>query len=248
LGDIHAGTIHFAENELKAKVQEIKKDPAAFWIGMGDYAEWITPSDPRWDPSQRVVADWVEPDNIATSQERYVVSLLEPIKKKCVGLLYGNHEESIRKHNHNNVQKNICEALGVPNLGYSCFVRFAFSRENSTEQHSVIGHFEHGSGNCVTKGAKLNKLRRSMESFDADLYGYAHMHDVITDSKPYLTLNAVNRIWAADKVGAVTGCWLRTYTQGNTSSYGEQKGYPPGKIGCPVFILDPDKGTLEVKA
>ncbi len=132
-GDIHCGTIHCAETEVKAKRDEIKNTPNAYWLGVGDYAEWITSKDPRWDPSPKVIAPWVEQDNIAETQRRWIVDLFEPIKDKCIGLLYGNHEESIRKHNNDNVHKNICDDLKVDNLGYSCFVHLSFKR--GTETH-----------------------------------------------------------------------------------------------------------------
>lgn len=123
LGDIHAGTIHCVEEDIKRKVAEIAKERNAYWIGMGDYAEFITPKDKRFDPSQKAIAEWCKQDNIAHDQTEWIYKLFKPIAKKCVGLLYGNHEESMRIFNHDNVQQNICEDLGVDNLGFSCFLR-----------------------------------------------------------------------------------------------------------------------------
>ncbi len=37
LGDIHAGTIHCVESDIKRKVEEIRQKKNAYWIGMGDY-------------------------------------------------------------------------------------------------------------------------------------------------------------------------------------------------------------------
>ena len=245
IGDIHCGTIHCVEDKVRAKVAEIEKDKNALWIGMGDYGEFITPSDPRFDPHQKSIAEWVDQDDVAESERKWIVELFKPIKKKCVGLLYGNHENAIRVHTHNNVHKHICEDLGVDNLGYSSFVIFHFHRENSNEKHNIKGVFTHGSGWAITKGAKLNKLRRFMDDFDALIYGYAHMHDIITDSKPYLTVEN-GRIKQKEAVGAVTGSWFRTYTKGIIASYGEQKVYPPTVIGCPHFILNAEEGSAEI--
>ena len=143
LGDIHAGTIHCVEDHIKRKVEEIKSKKNAYWIGMGDYAEFITPKDKRFDPNLKSIAEWVEPDNIAHCQVQWLTKLFQPIGKKCLGLLYGNHENSIRIYNHDNVIKNLCENLGVDNLGFSCFLRLFFRRENSTESHIVKGAFTH---------------------------------------------------------------------------------------------------------
>lgn len=245
LGDIHYAIKHCAEAKIKAKVGEVKSDPLSLWLGMGDYAEFIYPSDPRWD--NKVIVDEVNKDNIAEDETKWVVNLFEPIVEQGVGLLEGNHEDAIRRHLHVDVQKNISDRLGLPNLGYSAFVRFIFRRENSSESHVVVGFFTHGSGYAITKGAKLNKLQRVMDMFEADIYGVAHMHDIITDTKPYLKIDNQLRIKQLEKVGAVTGSWFKTYAQGVGASYGEKKTYPPTTLGCPIFTIVPDKGILKVE-
>jgi len=244
LGDEHEGVKHHSGKALARKVNEIKDDPFAMWLGMGDKAEFITPSDPRWDIGG--IEDWVKQDNIAECETEHWCDTHMPIQKQCIGLLEGNHEDAIRIHNHVDVQSNICKRFGVDSLGYSCFVRFTFKRKKSREAHTIIGYFTHGSGWAITKGAKLNKLQRIMEGFDADIYGVGHMHDIITDSKPYLTLDANNRIRQKEKVGAVTGCWFRTYSQDVRASYGEKKSYPPTAVGCPVFLIKPQTGEITV--
>lgn len=244
-GDIHIGTIHCAEGEVRKKVAEILEDPFAEWVGMGDYSECITPSDKRWDPNNEVIPEWVEKDNISTCLQKRVVELLEPIKHKCVGLLYGNHENSIRQRNHDNIHKNICDELGVKDLGYSCFVHFKFRRRSSKEAHLVKGMFTHGTGSARTEGGRINYLVRTMSSFDANIYGYGHTHGMQLYSPDTLGTSDNMVIKAKGKLGALTGCWFRTYTQGNIASYGEIKVYSPTRIGCPVFVLNPDKGTIE---
>jgi len=212
---------------------------------MGDYGEFIVGNDPRFDIG--VISDWVKPDDIVESQRKWIKNLLSPIKGKCLGLLEGNHEDSIRLHFKGDVQQHICDDLGVPNLGYSCFTDLVFRRgADEANTFTALGHFEHGSGNAVTKGWKLNLLHKSMLSFDGILHGRAHHHDIITDSLPYMTLDKTGRIKQKVKVGAITGCWFRTYSQGIRASYGEKKGYPPTRIGCPVFTIRPFRGEIEV--
>jgi hypothetical protein len=235
LGDIHAGTVHCVEDKVKAKVQEIAQNKNAMWIGMGDYGEWITPKDKRFDPNQCAIADWVEPDNIGESQTKWIVDLFSPIKDKCIGLLYGNHEDSIRVYNHENVQKNICERLGVDNLGYSAFIRMIFTRGQG--HYVATGAFTHGAGCAITEGAKINSLTRFMKSTEADIYGYAHLHDYIPKSFSRLVVNDKGNIKSKVAIGAITGSWFRTYTQGVIASYGERKCYPPTEICCAVFSI-----------
>ncbi len=245
LGDIHAGTIHCVENKIKKKVQEIAETKNAYWVGMGDYAEFITPRDKRFDPAQKAIAEWVEQDNIAESQTKWIVDLFTPIKDKCWGLLYGNHEDSIRKFNHDNVQKNICERLGVSNLGFSCFLKLHTSRSGG---HNLLYKlaFTHGASSAITEGAKLMALMRWMKANEADIYAYGHCHDYMPKSLSRLAVSEAGKIKQKVSIGATTGSWFRTYTQGLIASYGEQKVYPPTEICCAVFTIDPEHDYIDV--
>lgn len=242
-GDCHLGTVHCCEDEIQKKVKQIQNTENCYFVGMGDYMECITPKDPRWDGSG--IAGWVHDDNIAYDQTNRLCEILAPIKDKCLGLLEGNHEDAIKKHNHDNVQRVICEKLGVTNLGYSCFIKFIFIRSKSHNEQ-YIGYFTHGAGCAVTAGAKLTRLQRTMDNFEADIIAHAHVHDVLTYVKPYLMLNSANQVKSRVKVAAMTGCYFRTYTQGESSSYGEIKSYPPTTLGSPTFTIIPDKGILKV--
>ena len=243
LGDIHAGSLHCAENEIKRQVQIIKDDPHSVWVGMGDYAELITPKDSRWDTD--VIAEWVERSNPAESQRVWVRNLFKPIADKCIGLLSGNHEESIRLHNYQDIHLDLCRDLGVTNLGYSCFVRFKFQRYTGTV-HSFVGVFQHGSGGAQTEGGKIMRLKRLMDSFDADIYAMGHIHDIQIDTIPQITIDDAGKIKQKVRVGAITGSWMKSYTQGIRASYAERKGYPPSVLGCSHFVISPDKETLRV--
>ena len=93
-------------------------------------------------------------------------------------------------------------------------------------------------------------LMRFMKSFEADIYGYGHVHDFIDKSFSRMTITDTSRgkarIKSSVSVGATTGCWFRTYTQGIVASYGEKKSYPPTEICCAVYTLDPANGFLDV--
>ncbi len=243
-GDVHAGTIHCVEDKAQDKIKEIANCENALVIGMGDYGEFITPDDKRWNPDQKAIAKWVEPDDVARCQEDFITKLFEPVKSKCIGLLYGNHEDNYRVHKFGNVQKHICDNLGIENLGYSCFVRLRFKRENSTESHIFKICATHGRSAAVTKGAKVNALRRFMDDFEADIYAYAHVHDIDDQRRPYMTVNSDNRIKDRSSLGVLTGCWFKTYTQGIVASYGEMKVYPPTVIGCPYIEVNPSTGEM----
>ena len=246
IGDIHAGIKHCAETLIKNRIAEIKADPNAYWIGMGDYAEFITPSDPRYDIG--VIADWVHKENIAHDEEEWVVNLFKPITKKCIGLLEGNHEDAHRIHKNGYVQKNICEKLKVDDLGTTCLIRFIFKRKNSTESHVIKGVFAHGAGWAITKGTKMNRLEKFMNIFPTcQIVAMGHMHDKIAHELPYLDITDSDNITDCVRVGAVTGSWFKTYEQGVRASYGEKKGFPPCVLGSPVFVIKPSSNKVWVE-
>jgi hypothetical protein len=244
-GDIHIGTLHCYEEGVRKKVKQIQDDPLAYYVEMADSCEFITPHDPRWDSG--ALPEWLHPNNIAEDQTQRYCEIMSPIKHKCIGKLKGNHEDAIEKHSDVNVQQNICDRLGIDNLDASCFIRFIFKRKSSNEQHEYTGFFTHGSGCAVTPGAKLIRLQRLMDNFDADIIAHGHIHDLIIYEKPYLSVDKTNHVRHKVKVGAMTGCWFRTYTQDVASSYGEKKNFPPTMLGCPVFEIEPDKRRLSVR-
>ena len=85
-----------------------------------------------------------------------------------------------------------------------------------------------------------------MKQNDADIYAYGHVHDYIPKSFTRLGTDASGRIKNRVSIGATTGCWFRTYTQGQVASYGEEKTYPPTEICCAVFTMNPMTGFLDV--
>jgi len=165
--------------------------------------------------------------------------------KKCIGLIEGNHEKAIRRKGHVDIHSNICGEIGVPDLGYTAFVRLIFLRDgaNAFEVQCV---FTHGRTGGRTKGGKINSLNRFMLRFDADVYARGHSHDLIVDTVPYLGLTRGGKILHKVKSGAITGCYFSTYTQGVSSSYGEEAEFDPTSLGCAVFHIKPMERRVEV--
>jgi hypothetical protein len=244
IGDIHGGTKHCAIEMVKSVISKVKNDKHALVIGMGDYAEFISPKDPRWD--SKCIDELVDRDDIAESEVDWVVKLFSPVKTQIIGLIEGNHENMFRVHSHADPHKNICARLGVKNLGATAFINLRFDR-NGSGSHLIRVVAAHGAGGAITPGAKLTRLQRFMNNYAARVYLHGHVHDIITHTIPYLEVNDAGRIVSRDKVGAMTGCFFTTYTQGMPPSYGEWKNYPPTSLGCPVVTIIPDKDIVKVE-
>ena len=248
LGDIHAGSIHCSEKRIRAKVEEIKSKKNALWIGMGDYADCITTNDKRWNAYG--LADWVLQDDIIDSQRTWLRELLKPIKGKCLGLLTGNHEETIHDRHQDAITRHLCEDLEVDYLSYTCFVDLMFERDTSKRLYQIFAW--HGAGAAQSDGGKLMRLMKLVNEVQADIYLMGHLHDII--AKPPHRLRCVNgRVKSIPLVATMTGSWLTAYTQPKSDikmgvSYAEKKGYVPNRIGCPVIHINPDKETITVEA
>ena len=94
LGDMHLGVVHCDEDLLDKEVLKIKADKNARWLGMGDYGDYISPSDfKRWEGA--ILAPWMRKheDNIGPTQTDRINEILSPIWGQCIGLIEGNHED-----------------------------------------------------------------------------------------------------------------------------------------------------------
>jgi hypothetical protein len=90
------------------------------------------------------------------------------------------------------------------------------------------------------------RLKKFMDSFEADIYAMGHLHDIKTNTIPCLYLDDGGHIKQKIKAGAITGSWMKSYTEGVRASYAERKGYTPTPVGCPHFVITPDKNKLQV--
>lgn len=258
LSDLHKLNRACAEDKIKEDVNRIKNDPYSFWVGGGDYADFIGYSDKRFDPD--AVADWVSVKDLGNIGRKGIEDCRDtfwPIREKCLGLIIGNHEKKYElKNEHDGLHAWLCTELGVPNLQYCSLFDIVFVRTvcktpklyfnakdlNIASSSTFRVFIHHGSGYSNTPGGKMNKLIQFMQSFDADFYFCGHVHDKMGRREPAITANkACDRIEARDRLGVVSGSYLKTYAQG-VCTYGEQKGYRPVSLGAAWIAVNPFTG------
>ncbi|MDD5288316.1 MAG: hypothetical protein PHY28_04310 [Dehalococcoidales bacterium] len=267
LGDIHLGVVHCDEDLLKAKVREIKSNPNAYWLGMGDYGDCITPSDfKRWEG--RILATWMRgnEDNIGPAQVEYVDDILSPIWNKCLGLIEGNHDDSIRKFNHYNFMTELLkkankgikrpEDYNVRYAGVSCFLQLAFHRvgagwkeaSHGKTGHEIIVHARHGEGAARTSGARALAVLRLAQTFvNANITLMGHLHGQEAPDLPERLILRDGHIKAFDGIATMTGAWLKAYAEGVPPCYLERWGTPPSQLGCPRIVIEPDKQRMTLE-
>jgi len=275
LGDLHAGAVHCDEDRLQEKVYEIKSyGRQAIVIGMGDYGDCITPNDlKRWDA--RILAPWLvddlkaphsngekvpelpvwmrsNMDNIGPGILRRVDQILSPIWGSFVGLIEGNHDDGIRKHNHYNFMKELLlkanKKHDVPYAGVQCFIVLHFVRKNSNEVHDIIIHARHGEGSARTSGARaLAVLRMAQSTPEAQITLMAHLHGQESPDIPQRLRVVKAKLKDKDAIATMTGAWLKAYMQGQPPSYLERYGCPPSVLGCPCIVIDPNRQLMTLE-
>ena len=248
------------------KVYEIKSlGKQAIVIGGGDYGDCITPNDTkRWDA--RILAPWLQDDmndklpvwmrsnmdNIGPGILRRVDEILKPIWSSFVGLIEGNHDDGIRKHNHYNFMKELLlkanEKHDVKYAGVQCFLVLHFVRKNSREVHDIVLHVRHGEGAARTSGARaLAVLRMAQSTPDADVTLMSHLHGQESPDIPQRLTVYRGKIKERNALATMTGAWLKAYMQGVPPSYLERYGSTPSVLGCPRIVFQPGKGIMTLE-
>ena len=269
MADIHFGNRACALGRCKADIEQIRGDPFSFWVGGGDYAEYIGLTDKRFDPD--CVADRLRVKDMGRLGKVLIAGvgdLLEPIKGKCLGLVLGNHEKKYQQaKEQSDLHASLCVKLDVPNLEYSALFDVVFVRRPSQKtpilrtkpptnrkgdpfgNSSAFRFFiHHGAGFAQTPAGKLKRLLDFMSTFKADVYMVGHVHD--KTGKRRVEVGGDTRcknLIEHERLGIISGSYLKTYAQGVTT-YGEQRGYGAVPLGPSFVRICPEtrKMTAEI--
>lgn len=261
IADIHYGNRSCNMKRFREDVKKIKEDPDALWFGGGDYCDFIAPGDKRWDAS--IIDEDIKVKDLGRLGHvlcKKMIKEFEPIQSKCLGLLYGNHEDKYMKSkDQQDLHTWMCTEMGVPDLGYCCFMDLCFSHRNAggpkrvavyrqglagmkSSSHWTLRFFlHHGFSSAASPGGKLNSLIKAMTHFDADCYMMGHVHDQKAQRNVRIGANSTcTELEDKQTIGVITGSYLMTYAKG-FSGYGEQKGYGPTPLGAVKITVEPDK-------
>lgn len=208
---------------------------------MGDYCECINIDDKRFDPQS------IDPNYNIKSLSRLVSQqidditfLLKPIANKCIGLLTGNHEETIRLRYHRDVGYDIAKELNILDryVGYDGWIRLIFTR-NKRDSTMFTIYASHGFGGARKSGPKVNRLEDVAHVFDADIIILGHEHKkIIAPPVLKLGLNQLGDLIQKRQFALMSGSYLRGYNR-KATTYVEKKGYPPADLGTVTISLKP---------
>lgn len=243
VSDAHLGNCHTREDEIKGVVERIAGDDMARWLDAGDKIECITHTDRRFEPED--LADWIparDLNRLPELQVRRYTQHFAPIADKCLGLIEGNHEETVREKHQYPVHGAICERLGVRDLGYSAvWLRLRFKRATGGRDCRVLNVVAtHGSGSSRTTSGKALRLERALHVYAADLVFLAHLH---TRQRVAAMdwIETRGRVIPRKRIAVCGGTFLET------ASYAIKRGYPPSEVGAVCVEYWPQEHHLEVR-
>ncbi len=255
-GDVHWGTRACDEDAARAYLAKLEADDHGIGILGGDIIEAIPHTDPRYD--RQLLAGWcrdaIDP---VLEQKRYALSMLEPCKDKWLGAIEGNHERALRDKQGRDTHGALCEALGIPDLTYSAWIRLVFVRKSANTKTAgstatYLIHIAHGSqAGGILAGAEKNRLGRRMERYQADLclVGHSHWREILDDRQKF-TIPRKGRLPKECRpvrpIAANWGTYFRTAPRG-PSSYAERREYDPKDIGGIIVTFRPDRGDIVVE-
>ena len=262
LTDLHIGAKACDERLLRQTIQTIANDPFAYWIGGGDYIDAIArKGDKRYQES--TLAPWLRGQDDTIGQQRdYVVEILKPIARKCLGLVCGNHEYAALKYYDRNIYWEFVRRMadladkepGALALGVQGFLVIRFRRGTKKKfggSKRMIVYCHHGYGGGRLPGGHALALGRVLGDYSCHLALLGHRHVQHAISKVVAGPGSTGAKMIT-RYGVFCGSYLNTYVHTSTKkcpvdTYPEHKGLPPSLLGTPLITIRPDKMRIAVQ-
>lgn len=251
IGDIHLGAAACDEQALARVISKIKSDDYAYWIGMGDMTDGIGRNVGDKRSAEASLAKWLhgEPRIFERQRER-LIETVKPIAGKCIGLLMGNHEESVLNRLGQDMYIAVASELSKEAghdrnlaLGYSAFIRLRIRRPATNRTTGgassvpITIYAHHGYGGGRKAGGKALKLEDQVMKADADIYLFGHVHGDVSIRGERMYMSTGGKLQRRMYVATVTGTYLKTILDDGMSSYSESHGYNPTPIGSPEIAI-----------
>ena len=217
-------------------------DNGAYFIGMGDYADFASPSnqkklaDPDLYDSTRLALDRVSNSFIDT----LIGDALEPSIGRWLGLVRGHHYWTLADGMSSD--ERLCEKLKAPFLGDCGIIGLKYPAG------TVEIWVHHGAGYGQTVGAPLTRLERLTSTFPTvHVFLIGHQHKLVAARHPerIIPLWQSRSLEHQSAVIACTGSFMRGYTAGRevgnhpAGSYVEKGMLPPVALGGILLQVAP---------
>lgn len=246
VGDIQwSGKRGPTASETLRSVIERGMELGAWFLGMGDYIDFLSPSNRQrlrgaalYDTAEDVIDDKA----LELTMELYETHL-KPTKGRWLGLLEGHHFTQLKTGDTTDMR--LCQMLDTKFLGTSAYIRLQFRQQ--TERHSLIVWAHHGAGGGSKAAAPVQKLENIAPYWDADVFVMGHM-----TKQAMASINRISSRWNGNGspdlihrkimlvgAGGFSKGYVEHARQGQVprGGYVEQRLLNPAALGAPTIKI-----------
>jgi len=245
LYDIHAGHVNCDKNELKKYLAD--SDESTYFIGGGDMIDAVICSDVK---RYRKSGDDTKSEAIIDEQIETIYDVIQGYRERILGLMLGNHEDTILTKCGTNPIKRLCAMLStkehdVKYLGYSCLIKLCMRTDKGIGRSLDIRAHHGWGGGTRTQGGSITKYSNDIKYWYADIFLFGHDHRRQFDEVPRLALSG-KKLVARPQLICLCGSYKKSYSVDGSVTYEEKGGFPPTHIGGINILIKPDmhKGII----
>jgi len=247
---VAAGDLHWASAESAHDCwwKMFEEYPDALYVFMGDILNSISMEDRRFAALR---PEYYKLETFHRLVEEEVYDFVEQMKKRLgaswikqhvIGCISGNHPiKTVMRKLGYDPHNLMCKMLGIRNLGYSCMFPIVLRVRDRGWAREVMVFCHHGFGRgSRTEGGNITSLSRHAMQFDARIFIYGHVHElVVKDLPPRITYRKGKEPWisAEGRLLVLSGTFQRTFSRSEYPSYAEISGFPARPLGFAVIRM-----------
>lgn len=245
IGDVQFGSAECDVDRFKRHIAWAVEQKNVYFIGMGDYVDFGSPSNRRKLRSMVVEGQLYDTaanvlDEGAEAHLEQLTEILAPTKGRWLGLLEGHHLWEFQDGTTSDTR--LCQSLKAPFLGTCAIVQVRFKEQSRSHQKpsfEIWAH--HGRGSGMMQGAPLNKLEGMMKAFPTvSVFLMAHHHKKVGGKVqqliPRFMPSGQHKLEHRNVIIAGTGGFLKGYMAGSTRSNRAMGAYPERGMMMPVAL------------
>lgn len=226
IADVHLGAVEHCESEWQNFLKKVEQENA-YLILAGDLINNSTRGTKFANPFDEVLRP--------REAKKRMTEYLEPLNKRILVVVGGNHEARTVRESDQNITYDICCKLGVEhlyreNVAYMCA---ALGERNNDPRPQAIYNFciMHGAGGGYLTGSAVNRSERTAQIIDnVDCMVTGHVHKGFVSKPAKIVIDSRHK-----KV------WVRPYLVVSCVSWLAYGGYA-AKAGLhPAQICDPQR-------
>lgn len=213
--------------------------------------------DPRFKASM-VDDSYLSVDNPVDRLIEDYSDLIAPIASRTISMVDSNHHLELMKRTGTNVTRRIAEKVwgdriaNAPLTGrlhsYAGFLKLRFSYDTGGRNtRTIIWYISHGIGAAGrTLGGPKTTVANVAKGRIADIYCFAHNHQLWSDCNLRLGMNGGGSITSEKEILMNTGCYKKSRSDNQDTSWEEQREFAPNAMGHVEVYVRLERKSMDV--